>query len=227
MMEAGNLGAARRSLTDALAWSRDSVDVPLEMSALVYLGDLELREGNLAGAVRCLRRATELTIEVGWYERLSRCMDLWAHVLVAQGRPAEAVTIWTARQEAGWPFIDQPLHEKRRREPLDQAVAALRPARAEAARERGAAMTPVTAAEFALLMADAEPEAPVLGLPRLSQRERELVGLVAKGQTDAQIASQLYIAVSTVRSHLDRIRDKTGSRRRADLTRLALQAGLI
>jgi DNA-binding CsgD family transcriptional regulator len=31
----------------------------------------------------------------------------------------------------------------------------------------------------------------------------------------------------TVRSHLDRIRDKTGCRRRADLTRLALTAGLV
>jgi DNA-binding CsgD family transcriptional regulator len=50
---------------------------------------------------------------------------------------------------------------------------------------------------------------------------------VVQGRTDIQIAGQLYIAVSTVRSHLDRIRDKTGSRRRADLTRLALQAGLI
>jgi hypothetical protein len=30
-----------------------------------------------------------------------------------------------------------------------------------------------------------------------------------------------------VHSHLDRIRDKTGARRRADLTRLALTAGLV
>jgi DNA-binding CsgD family transcriptional regulator len=37
-----------------------------------------------------------------------------------------------------------------------------------------------------------------------------------------QVAAELYISVSTVRSHLDRIRDKTGCRRRADLTRLAL-----
>jgi len=59
-----------------------------------------------------------------------------------------------------------------------------------------------------------------------SARERELVTLVAQGRTDAQIAAQLYISVSTVRSHLDRIRDKSGYRRRADLTRLALQAGL-
>ena len=65
------------------------------------------------------------------------------------------------------------------------------------------------------------------GPGRLSARERELVTLVAQGRTDAQIAAQLYISIRTVRSHLDRIRDKTGCRRRADLTRLALTAGLV
>jgi DNA-binding CsgD family transcriptional regulator len=61
----------------------------------------------------------------------------------------------------------------------------------------------------------------------LSAREQELVTLVAQGRTDADIASQLYISIRTVRSHLDRIRDKTGCRRRADLTRLALSAELV
>jgi non-specific serine/threonine protein kinase len=65
------------------------------------------------------------------------------------------------------------------------------------------------------------------GMAKLSARERELVTLVARGRTDAQIAEQLCISVRTVRSHLDRIRDKTGCRRRADLTRIALQAHLI
>ena len=65
------------------------------------------------------------------------------------------------------------------------------------------------------------------GLTRLSPRERELVTLVAQGRTDAQIAEQLFISVRTVRTHLDRIRDKSGCRRRADLTRLALQEGII
>ena len=65
------------------------------------------------------------------------------------------------------------------------------------------------------------------GLRMLSVRERELVTLVAQGCTNAQIATQLYISVRTVGSHLDRIRDKTGCRRRADLTRLALSAGLV
>jgi DNA-binding CsgD family transcriptional regulator len=70
-----------------------------------------------------------------------------------------------------------------------------------------------------------QPAAPVPGT--LSARERELVALVALGRTDAQIAAQLYISIRTVRSHLDRIRDKTGCRRRVDLTRLALLAGLV
>jgi predicted ATPase/DNA-binding CsgD family transcriptional regulator len=65
------------------------------------------------------------------------------------------------------------------------------------------------------------------GLARLSTRERQLVALVAQGRTDAQIATELYISIRTVRSHLDRIRDKSGCRRRADLTRLALEGGLV
>ena len=62
---------------------------------------------------------------------------------------------------------------------------------------------------------------------QLSTRERELITLVAQGRTDAQIAAQLFISVRTVGSHLDRIRDKTGCRRRVELTRLALSSGLI
>jgi DNA-binding CsgD family transcriptional regulator len=98
-------------------------------------------------------------------------------------------------------------------------------------------MSLATAAEYALLLAAAPPPAaPPPGkpqrpaapaLPRLSPRERELITLVAQGRTDAQIAAQLYITARTVSSHLDRIRDKTGCRRRADLTRLALGAGMV
>jgi DNA-binding CsgD family transcriptional regulator len=91
-------------------------------------------------------------------------------------------------------------------------------------------MSAGAAAEYAaLLMAEdpAEPQATPAAMPTLSVRERELVTLVAQGRTNAQIAGQLFISVRTVGSHLDRIRDKTGCRRRADLTRLALQVGLV
>jgi len=111
-----------------------------------------------------------------------------------------------------------------------QARAALGPARFQVAQKRGMAMALETAAQFALMLA-AKPAAREAGLPpgipQLSAREQELVALVGQGRTDAQIAGQLHISIRTVSSHLDRIRDKTGCRRRADLTRLALQAGLV
>ncbi|WP_055495274.1 response regulator transcription factor [Streptomyces sp. TP-A0356] len=60
----------------------------------------------------------------------------------------------------------------------------------------------------------------------ITDREREILVLVASGATDREIASKLNISEHTVHSHLDRLRSKTGVRRRADLTRLALQGGV-
>lgn len=62
--------------------------------------------------------------------------------------------------------------------------------------------------------------------PALSRRERQILSLLGTGLTDRQIAERLFISVATVRSHLDRIRDKTGCRRRPELTRLAVNLGL-
>jgi DNA-binding NarL/FixJ family response regulator len=60
----------------------------------------------------------------------------------------------------------------------------------------------------------------------LTNREREILALVAAGERDTDIAERLFISVRTVGSHLDRIRDKTGQRRRVDLTRYALSEGI-
>ncbi len=61
----------------------------------------------------------------------------------------------------------------------------------------------------------------------ITEREREILELVAGGETDQDIAELLQVSIRTVHSHLDRIRNKTGSRRRADLTRFALQRGFV
>lgn len=60
----------------------------------------------------------------------------------------------------------------------------------------------------------------------LSEREQEVLKLVAAGMTDNAIGEELFISPSTVRSHLDRIKEKTGLRRRAELTRLAIELRL-
>lgn len=58
---------------------------------------------------------------------------------------------------------------------------------------------------------------------KLSDREMEILRLLSAGERDQDIAQQLHITIATVRTHLDRIRDKTGHRRRPDLTRYALE----
>ena len=145
------------------------------------------------------------------------------------GRAAEALTLWAASAA-----IDQyqgrtypPWLETRREERLDQARQTLGPGRARSAEDRGAAMNITTAAEYALMLTDPGQPRSVPGPGELSARERELVALVAQGRTNAQIAAELHISIRTVGSHLDRIRDKTGCRRRTDLTRLALSTGLV
>jgi DNA-binding NarL/FixJ family response regulator len=60
----------------------------------------------------------------------------------------------------------------------------------------------------------------------LSAREREIIALLAGGASNAKIAETLFVTPNTVRTHLDRIRDKTAARNRAELTRYAIQAGI-
>jgi DNA-binding NarL/FixJ family response regulator len=76
------------------------------------------------------------------------------------------------------------------------------------------------------LLTEARAPAPQPEL-ELTAREKEILGLVAEGERDKDIARQLYISISTVRTHLDRIRDKTGQRRRAELTRYAIDQGIV
>jgi DNA-binding NarL/FixJ family response regulator len=61
----------------------------------------------------------------------------------------------------------------------------------------------------------------------LSDREVDVLACVAAGERDEDIALSLRISIRTVRSYLDRIRDKTGLRRRSALTRYAIEQGII
>ncbi|MEU6227204.1 response regulator transcription factor [Streptomyces sp. NPDC047042] len=61
---------------------------------------------------------------------------------------------------------------------------------------------------------------------RFTDREQEILCLLANGATDHEIATALKISKHTVHSHLDRIGEKAGSRRRPDLTRIAVENGL-
>jgi DNA-binding CsgD family transcriptional regulator len=63
--------------------------------------------------------------------------------------------------------------------------------------------------------------------PRLSERELEIVRLIALGETGPEIADQLQISHNTVRTHVNNAMLKTGARSRAHLVAKALGDGLV
>jgi two-component system, NarL family, response regulator NreC len=61
----------------------------------------------------------------------------------------------------------------------------------------------------------------------LSDREREILGLIAQGMTTAEIAASLFLSPHTVQSHRDHIMAKLGLHSKAALIRYALERGLV
>jgi len=228
---AGDLAAAEQACAATLARARDAGDLNILGDLLRIMAELDLRAGRTGDAAAHLREAAQLALQTGAWIDMLNVLEGCGYLSAATGRPADTVTAWAAcdtlGQQRGLPVHDR--DARRREDALGQAGRVPGPDRARAAQQRGAAMSLVTAAEYALLLTAPDPPQPAAsaGPGRLSARERELVTLVAQGRTDADIAGQLYISIRTVRSHLDRIRDKTGCRRRADLTRLALAEGLV
>jgi DNA-binding CsgD family transcriptional regulator len=200
------------------------------------MAKLDCSAGRLAEARAHLREIMELFAQTGASLLLINCLELCVDLCAATRRWREAITVWAAWaavRRAAWIHgegqADELASEEEFQKPLGEAREALGLTLARAAEERGAAMTPAAAAEYVLLLVTEEPGEPAAepGLPHLSARERELLTLVAQGRTNAQIAAQLSLSVRTVSSRLDRIRARTGCQRRADLTRLALQADLV
>ena len=75
-----------------------------------------------------------------------------------------------------------------------------------------------------LAAAPAEPAGPPDGL---SERETEILRLIALGHTNAEIGEQLFLSVRTVESHRSHIQQKTGQSSRAELVRYALAHHII
>jgi len=61
----------------------------------------------------------------------------------------------------------------------------------------------------------------------LSEREREVLRLLALGNTNQEIAAQLFISVRTAETHRAHIMQKLGLGTRAELVRYALVNGLL
>jgi DNA-binding NarL/FixJ family response regulator len=76
-------------------------------------------------------------------------------------------------------------------------------------------------------VATSEQERPPPLAHPLSEREREIVGLLGRGATNREIATTLVLAEGTVKNHVTNILGKLGARDRAQAALIAKELGLI
>ncbi len=238
-LAAGELGAARAHLQEANMLA-DNLGYPNLSAALrENLGFVDLVDADPRNARRLFLDSLDTARITGAKSSYSRGAILGLALAAgADGDPTVAATLHgVADEQAGrdWSAIEVGLRDR------DHARlrATLGDAAFEVAYRHGRSLSQADGIAMAAGTAEPDPRAvsavtgPSGGQATadgtagpLSEREREIVALLAGGATDAQIAGRLFLSVNTVRSHLDRIRDKTGARRRADLVRYALQAGI-
>jgi DNA-binding NarL/FixJ family response regulator len=87
----------------------------------------------------------------------------------------------------------------------------------------------VTRRLIADIAARAEPALAPVGtpLPELTEREREVVALVAAGRSNEEVGAHLYLSPLTVKTHVSRAMIKLGARDRAQLVVMAYESGLV
>ena len=85
----------------------------------------------------------------------------------------------------------------------------------------------VTVRLLATFAGPGDGQPPAQPIDPLTDREEEVLLTVARGRTNAEIADELYISVSTVKSHLASLMNKLGARNRVEIAMWAHETGRV
>ena len=222
----GDYEVARAALEEGVEICREIEDDWALALALRNLGIGALREGDLEEAVVRLAESLGVLRETG-NPLYMQNLELLAAAVSMRGDHRRAAILFGAAEalrEAVGAFV-LPLYRAEYDRGLAAARAGLDETTLGAAWSEGRAMMPGEAIEYALKTE--EPSASPKGTAGLSEREQEVLRLVAEGLTDAQVAEKLYLSPRTVGWHLRSVYRKLGVPSRAAAAKAAVERSLI
>lgn len=94
-----------------------------------------------------------------------------------------------------------------------------------AAAEGDALIAPSVTARLLAAFADRAPASPSAPREPLTDREEQVLATLARGWTNTEIADELYISLSTVKTHVASLMDKLGARNRVEIAIWAYETG--
>lgn len=96
-----------------------------------------------------------------------------------------------------------------------------------AAANGDALIAPSITARLLQTFADRQASEPTQPIEPLTDREEEVIATVARGRTNAEIADELHIGLSTVKTHLASLMNKLGARNRVEIAMWAYETGRL
>ncbi|MBX2999995.1 MAG: tetratricopeptide repeat protein [Caldilineaceae bacterium] len=238
----GNYESAR-SHFDAFLATTQVIGDRLSVARTLYgLGEVAFGQGDLDTAQDLYRQSLAIFHELQDQPLAFWSLDSLAGVAVAQGDPESGVRLFGAssalRHALGIP--QPPFRRAAYERMLAHGRSQLDETKAAQAWAQGQAMSVEQAVQYASTLAASAPHRSsrqqnrqtqatrqdASPLSALTEREVEVLRLVASGMTDAQVAEELVLSVRTINSHLRSIYSKLGVNTRTAAARYAVEHGI-
>lgn len=231
----GDVQEAERILNVSLALNRELGNSYHLAQVLATLADMAAEQGDSARAATLFAEGVALSWESGHRGMLSYNLSMTTRLVAERGDPEQAAHLLGAAEGmdvlTGWRRT--PLEVSSSARALDIVRAKLDEARLRAALEAGRTMPlkqVVEEASGALAEISEQPESvakPLRNGDPLSEREREVLRLVAEGFSDRRIAQELFITERTARFHVASVRNKLRANTRAQAVAIAVRRNLL
>jgi predicted ATPase/DNA-binding CsgD family transcriptional regulator len=228
----GDLEQAVALNEEGLALFRQVSDVLGVVACLTNIGLMMLAQDDYERSATLLRESLRLARGLDHKLYIQYGIIGLAGVAASQGLPVRAARLWGAAEGMSETYGTQLARAVRALIDYEGRLAVARSrlddAAWSAAWEEGRGMNSEQAIEYALEQETGpEPPAPVAHPAGLSDREAEVLRLVATGLTNAEVAGQLFLSSRTVEWYLGSIYRKVGLHSRTEAARFAVEHDLL